>query len=37
MWFITNGINGGIASMVGDAFYEEKVNINIRLLFQSEL
>ena len=25
MWFITNGINGGISAMVGDAYYEEKV------------
>ena len=24
MWFITNGINGGISAMMGDAFYEEK-------------
>lgn len=26
MWFITNGINGGISAMVGEAFEEEKVN-----------
>ncbi|CAF0859038.1 unnamed protein product [Brachionus calyciflorus] len=26
MWFITNGINGGISEMVGDAFNEEKVS-----------
>ena len=26
MWFITNGINGGISAMVGEAFNEEKVN-----------
>ena len=26
MWFITNGINGGIAAMVGDAFNEEKAS-----------
>jgi hypothetical protein len=24
MWFITNGINGGISAMVGDAFSEER-------------
>lgn len=25
MWFITNGINGGISAMVGEAFNEERV------------
>lgn len=38
MWFITNGINGGISAMVGDAFNEEKVfkifNLLIRMYFQ---
>jgi hypothetical protein len=29
MWFITNGINGGISSMVGEAFNEERVKIQI--------
>lgn len=26
MWFITNGINGGISAMVGEAFYEERIS-----------
>ena len=29
MWFITNGINGGISAMVGEAFNEERVFIFI--------
>lgn len=29
MWFITNGINGGISAMVGDAFSEEKTSRNL--------
>jgi hypothetical protein len=31
MWFITNGINGGIPAMIGDAFNEE--NVGIEFLF----
>ena len=26
MWIITNGINGGISAMVGEAFYEERIS-----------
>lgn len=29
IWFITNGINGGISSIIGEAFNEEKISRNI--------
>ncbi|RNA27855.1 transient receptor potential cation channel subfamily M member 2-like isoform X2 [Brachionus plicatilis] len=29
IWFITNGINGGISSIIGEAFNEEKASRNI--------